>query len=73
VYALFGDRFRTGYPTRFVNIDANTDGHRPRQNRQQLTRRLHSFLSYKNRGYIGFLTRFGFFVLRCGDGWRWRH
>src|ERR1700683_1853583 len=69
VYALFGDGFRAGYPPRFVDIDANADGHGPRQNRLELTRRTHSCLSNKNRGYIAFFPRVGRLTLGFGDGW----
>jgi len=72
MYAFLGDRFRTGHPPRFINIDANTDSHAPGQNRQQLTWRLHSFLSNKDRGYKAFFLRFRWLALRYGDSWRWR-
>jgi len=70
VYALFGDRIRAGYPPRFVDIDANTDSHGLRENREQLTRRMHAFLSNKYRGYIALFRLFGWLAIWCGDGWR---
>jgi hypothetical protein len=70
VYALFGDRFRAGYPPSFANIDANTDGHRFRENREQLARRMHAFLSNKDRGYIAIFRLFGWLALWYGDGRR---
>jgi hypothetical protein len=72
MYALFGDGFRAGYPPRFINIDANTDGHRLRQNREQLTRRMHAFLSNQDRSYIGIFHRFGWLALWYTYGRRWR-